>query len=67
VADVDLSHLATKADLDAAKAETARIDKLEEGVKESIRFCAGTARLVDSSVEDAACGPAYDFIGLGSG
>ena len=38
VADVDLSHLATKADLDATKAEIlARIDKLEEGVKESIR------------------------------
>jgi hypothetical protein len=38
VGDVDLSHLATKADLDAAKAEIlARIDKLEEGVKESIR------------------------------
>jgi hypothetical protein len=38
VASVDLSHLATKADLAAAKAEIlARIDKLEEGVKESIR------------------------------
>jgi hypothetical protein len=38
VTDIDLSHLATKADLDAAKAEIlARIDKLEEGVKESIR------------------------------
>jgi hypothetical protein len=38
VADLDTSHLATKADVDAAKAEIlARIDKLEAQVKESVR------------------------------
>jgi len=37
-ADLDLSKLATKADVDAAKAEIlARIDKLESGVKDSIK------------------------------
>ena len=38
VADVDTSQLATKADVEAAKAEIlARIDKLEADVKESVR------------------------------